>query len=43
MGLSHMAIAILLSYNGTDKEKITAMTSIAFFTIVSSPNYAKST
>ncbi|KAK5942454.1 hypothetical protein PMZ80_005019 [Knufia obscura] len=31
MGLSMMCVAILLSFNGTDKERITANASIAFF------------
>jgi len=35
MGLSMMCVAILLSFNGTDKERITANASIAFFVTVS--------
>lgn len=35
MGLSMMVVAILLSYNGTDKGKATANVSIAFFITVS--------
>lgn len=35
MGLSHMCISILLSYNGSDVEHITANAAIAFFVIVS--------
>lgn len=38
MGLSLMCISILLSFNGTDKERITANASIAFFVIVSIVN-----
>lgn len=39
MGFSHMCISILLSFNGTDKEKATANASIAFFTIVCFPRF----
>jgi MFS family permease len=35
MGLSMMCISILLSFNGTDKEQVTANASIAFFVTVS--------
>ena len=35
MGLSMMCIAILLSFNGTSKETVTANASIAFFVTVS--------
>jgi MFS family permease len=35
MGLSMMVVAILLSYSGTDKGKVTANVSIAFFITVS--------
>ena len=35
MGLSMMCIAILLSFNGTSKERVTANASIAFFVTVS--------
>jgi hypothetical protein len=34
MAFSMMIIAILLSFNGTDKERVTANASIAFFVIV---------
>lgn len=35
MGLSMMCVAILLSYHGTSKERVTANASIAFFVTVS--------
>jgi MFS family permease len=37
MALSMMCVAILLSFNGTSKERVTANASIAFFVTVS-PN-----
>lgn len=40
MGLSHMCISIILSFEGTDKARITGYASIAFFTIVSTYNTA---
>lgn len=37
MGLSLLAIAVLLSFQGTSKEAVTGKTCIAFFVTVSSP------